>query len=233
LRHKKGGNNDLKKLCNGAKRNEAILTYLILNQSFDIMTDMMLFQIIAIFLLAAFYIIYITKMLMLKKQNIQGSILGKGQKPKEKAIFEIILKIFTFLIVPVQFGSVILSKYLYVSPFHSALHIIGLILLFIGVLLFLIAIITMRNNWRAGYNYEQDTQLVTNGIYRISRNPAFVGFDLLYIGGSLAFPNIINIVFSIFVIIIFHIQILGEEKFLADKFGDTYIKYKNKVRRYL
>jgi protein-S-isoprenylcysteine O-methyltransferase Ste14 len=223
----------LKKLRNGAKRNEAILTYLILNQSFDIITDMTLFQIIAIFLLVAFYIIYITKMLMLKKQNIQGNILGKGQKPKGKAIFEIILKIFTFLIVPVQFGSVILSKYLYVLPFYSVLLIIGLVLLLIGVLVFLIAIITMRNNWRAGYNYEQDTQLVTNGIYRISRNPAFVGFDLLYIGGSLAFPNVINIILTIIVIILFHIQILGEEKFLTDKFGKAYHEYKNNVRRYL
>jgi protein-S-isoprenylcysteine O-methyltransferase Ste14 len=148
-------------------------------------------------------------------------------------IFEIILKIFTSLIVPVQFGSVIFSEYLYALPFHSVLHIIGLFLLLIGDLVFLIAIITMRNNWRAGYNYEQDTQLVTNGIYRISRNPAFVGFNLLYMGGSLAFPNIINIVFTVVVVILFHIQILGEEKFLADKFGETYCEYKNKVRRYL
>ncbi len=60
-----------------------------------------------------------------------------------------------------------------------------------------------------------------------------VGFDLLYIGCALAYPNIINFVFTVILIIIFHIQILGEEKFLTEKFGESYLAYKNKVRRYL
>jgi hypothetical protein len=64
VRHKKGGDNDLKKLRSASG---AILTFLILNQSFDIIRDMTLFKIIALFLLAVFYIIYFTKMLMLKK----------------------------------------------------------------------------------------------------------------------------------------------------------------------
>jgi protein-S-isoprenylcysteine O-methyltransferase Ste14 len=194
---------------------------------------MTLFQVLTLVLLATFYIIYISKMLMLKMQNIQGNILGRGQKPKDKAVIEIILGFFTFLIVPIQFGSVIFSEYLYTLPFPTVLHIIGLVLLLSGNLFFLSAIITMRNNWRAGYNYEQDTQLVTNGIYRISRNPAFVGLDLLYFGGALSYPNIVNIAFSLVVVILFHIQILGEEKFLVDKFGKIYLEYKRKVRRYM
>jgi protein-S-isoprenylcysteine O-methyltransferase Ste14 len=194
---------------------------------------MSLFKVIAIVLLAAFYAVYIIKMFMLKKQNIQGALLGKGKKPKDAAFFEIVLKFMTFLVVPIQFGSVIFSDYIYKLPFPPVVNIIGLALVFAGNILFTTAIITMRNNWRAGYSYEQDTWLVTNGIYKISRNPAFAGFDLLYIGGSLAFPNIINIGFTVAVVILFHIQILGEEKFLADKFGETYLEYKYKVRRYL
>jgi protein-S-isoprenylcysteine O-methyltransferase Ste14 len=194
---------------------------------------MTLFQIIALVFLALFYVIYISKMLILKKQNIRGNILGRGKKPKDKLVIEIILRLFTFLIVPIQFGSVMFSNYFYNLSFSPVLHIIGLVLLLSGNLFFLSAIITMRNNWRAGYNYEQDTQLVTGGIYKISRNPAFVGFDLLYFGGAIAYPNIINLVFTFVVAILLHIQILGEEKFLVDKFGETYLEYKRRVRRYL
>lgn len=194
---------------------------------------MSLSKITAIFLLTFFYAVYITKMFILKRQNIQGNILGKGQKPKGKAVFEIVLKLFTFLIVPIQFGSVVFGDYIFNLPFPLAVNIAGFVFLIFGDLLFLSAIIKMRNNWRAGYSYEQDTQLVTNGIYRISRNPAFAGFDLLYIGGVLAYPNVINIAFTVVVVLLFHIQILGEEKFLADKFGENYLEYKRKVRRYL
>jgi len=191
------------------------------------------FRIITIFLLSAFYVIYITKMLVLKKQNIAGNILGKGRKPKEKLVLEIILKFFSFLMVPIQFGSVVFNDFLYGLHFHPVIRIFGLSLLFSGNLIFCIAVITMRNNWRAGYSFEQDTKLVTKGIYKISRNPAFVGFDLLYIGGAFAYPNILNFSFTIVLLILFHVQILGEEKFLIEKFGEPYLLYKNKVRRYL
>jgi protein-S-isoprenylcysteine O-methyltransferase Ste14 len=172
-------------------------------------------------------------MLMLKRQNIQGNILGKGEKPKSEAAFEKILKLFTFLMVPVQFGNVFFHDDIFILPFPFVVNIAGFVFLLLADVIFLSAVITMRNNWRAGYSYEQDTQLVTNGIYKISRNPAFVGFDFLYLGTALLYPNIINIVFTLVVIILFHIQILGEEKFLIGKFGERYLEYKSKVRRYV
>lgn len=39
----------------------------------------------------------------------------------------------------------------------------------------------MRDSWRAGISETDKTELVTEGIYQISRNSAFLGFDLLYI----------------------------------------------------
>ena len=40
----------------------------------------------------------------------------------------------------------------------------------------------MRDSWRAGISETDKTELVTEGIYQISRNPAFLRFDLLHIG---------------------------------------------------
>lgn len=187
----------------------------------------------ALILLSAFYLIYFTKMLMLQSKSIQGNILGKGEKPQGSFITEIVLRSITILIVPVQFGSAIWDKLIYSLPVFSAMREIGLVLMFCGVTIFLLAIVIMRNNWRAGFNQAQDTQLVTEGIYKFSRNPAFVGFDLLYLGCALAFPNIVNVALAIVAVVMFHVQILGEEKFLIEKFGKAYLDYKAKVRRYL
>ena len=190
-------------------------------------------KISAFVLLSTFYVIYFVKMLLLKRQNIQGNILGKGQKPKEKARFETILRFVTLLGVPIKFVSVIWAKLLWSIPMLPMIRYSGLILMLFGMIMFLLAVITLRNNWRAGYSYEQDTQLVTNGIYKFSRNTAFIGFDLIYIGCTLTFPNILNVTFAFLVVVMFHTQILGEEVFLSKKFGQNYLEYKAKVGRYI
>jgi len=74
---------------------------------------------------------------------------------------------------------------------------------------------------------------ITNGIYGYSRNPAFLGFDLVYLGLLMMYFNIVLLVFSIFSIVMLHLQILQEEKFLQEVFGKTYMDYKSKVMRYL
>jgi protein-S-isoprenylcysteine O-methyltransferase Ste14 len=103
----------------------------------------------------------------------------------------------------------------------------------LGAIAFVLAIVTMKTNWRAGFGDGQNTSLVTAGIYKYSRNPAFLGFDLLYIGCALAFPNVLNIAFAVLAVVLFHIQILGEEVFLKKTFGTEYEDYKAKTMRYL
>ena len=47
----------------------------------------------------------------------------------------------------------------------------------------------MRDSWRAGIPERDGTELVTGGLYAFSRNPAFLGFDLMYLGVFLLFAN--------------------------------------------
>ena len=91
----------------------------------------------------------------------------------------------------------------------------------------------MKENWRAGIDASQKTELVTRGIYRISCSPAFVGFDLLYIGVAMAFPNPVLIALTLAAISVFHLQILEEERYAVDIFGQPYADYARIVRRYL
>ena len=111
---------------------------------------------------------------------------------------------------------------------------IGIVLAALGDIFFIISVITMKDNWRAGISPDEQTKLVTNGIYRISRNPAFLGFDLVYIGILMMFFHWPLFVITTFALIIFHLQIVNvEEPFLLTAFGEEYINYKNKTNRYL
>lgn len=101
-----------------------------------------------------------------------------------------------------------------------------------GIISFLLAVVAMRDNWRAGIDASQKTELVTHGIYHVSRNPAFVGFDLFYIGITAMFPNPVLIFFSLASIVVFHLQILQEERYLAQVFGREYTDYRRWVKRY-
>ena len=91
----------------------------------------------------------------------------------------------------------------------------------------------MKDSWRAGIPDRDKTKLVTDGIYRYSRNPAFLGFDLQYIGILLMYFNLLTFIFTIFAATMLHLQILQEEQYLTATFGAEYQAYQRRVFRYL
>ncbi len=186
-------------------------------------------KIITLALMAVFYICYFAKMISQKKQGIQTDQLGKGKKGFVKFI-EVTLKGTTYLLPVMQ----IVSIALYLGTLHIALRIIGVVITALGVIIFIISVVQMKDNWRAGVQREEKTNLVTSGIYSISRNPAFLGFDLMYIGILFSFFNWYLCFATVFAVVLFHLQIVNvEEDFLIEAFGQEYLEYKKKVFRYL
>lgn len=188
----------------------------------------MIYKIFALLIMILFYSIYFGKMIIQKRQGIKTRQLGKGKNQHVRAV-EILLSIATLVIVPIQLISIILD----LTILNDNIRFIGFLVGILGDILFLISIITMKNSWRAGIPSEDNTKFVSNGIYKISRNPAFVGFDLMYIGVCLLYCNVLTIIFSLFAIIMLHFQIIQEEKYLEKTFGEKYITYKSKVFRYI
>lgn len=155
--------------------------------------------------------------------------MAKNKQKNKVFYIELILKIATYTIVIVE----IISLFAVPSQQPRIFIISGSILGIIGNIIFAIAVFTMQDSWRAGIAENDKTQIITKGIYQFSRNPAFLGFDCVYIGFVLMFFNVPLLFFSIFAIIMLHLQILQEEQYLTKVFGETYINYKNKVCRYL
>ena len=189
----------------------------------------MTMKIIALGLMAVFYGCYFAKMIHQKKQGIQTDQLGKGKEGFLKAI-EISLKIVTYLLPVLQIVSILF----YGGNAHRILRIAGVVIELSGVLAFVVSVLEMKDNWRAGVQREDETKLVTTGIYAISRNPAFLGFDLMYIGILITFFNWYLLFATIVAVTLFHLQIVNvEEDFLIEAFGEEYLCYKRKVCRYL
>ena len=188
----------------------------------------MIYQIVAILILAAFYSFYIAKIIIQKKQSIKTNQMGIGNKPRKGLIIERIMSVATVLTCMLGVLSIFLVKKYPIAEIRIAGIVIGVI----AVVFFALATITMKNSWRVGIP-EEKTSLITNGIYKWSRNPAFVGFDLLYLSNILMFFNIPLVVVSVWAVVMLHLQILQEERYLASAFGAEYLAYRRRVLRYL
>ena len=188
----------------------------------------MVFMITALALMASFYICYFAKMISQKKQGIDTDQLGKGKVGFVKFI-EVTLKTSTYLLPAIEVASIIF----YAGSVNIGIRIAGVTITTLGVVAFIVSVLQMKDNWRAGVQREEKTELVTTGIYCVSRNPAFLGFDLMYIGIVITFFNWYLCVATCIVMVLFHLQIVNvEEDFLIEAFGDEYIKYRKKVCRY-
>ena len=143
----------------------------------------MAIQIAALAILAAFYGVYLGKMLAQRRRGIRTDQMARGNKRGRLFWTELLLKGVTCAVALAEAACAL-------ADWNSAptwLRWLGLGLAAAGVGVFAASVYTMRDSWRAGIPREGETELVTAGIYRFSRNPAFLGFDLTYLGLLLPF----------------------------------------------
>ncbi|HEY1265669.1 MAG TPA: isoprenylcysteine carboxylmethyltransferase family protein [Candidatus Binatia bacterium] len=82
--------------------------------------------------------------------------------------------------------------------------------------------------------YRPSTAIVASGPYRFSRNPLYVSLTLLYVGLTLVFNTWWGFILLLPVLIVMHFGVIArEERYLENKFGETYRNYRARVRRYL
>ncbi len=78
------------------------------------------------------------------------------------------------------------------------------------------------------------TTVVTDGAYRFTRNPMYLGLTLALIGAALLFGSVSPLLtIPVFIIWITIRYILAEEEFMAESVGQPYLDYKQKVRRWI
>ncbi len=183
---------------------------------------------LALTVLALFYTVYFAKMLIQHKHGIKTRQIGR-RKEKDIHTVELLMGIATLAAPAAQLLSIAFGW----SCMPSGARFTGFLIGMLGDIIFLISVVCMKDSWRAGIPDKDKTELVTNGIYKFSRNPAFLGFDFMYAGVLLMYFNPLTAVFSLFAAVTLHLQILQEEKYLTSVFGSSYTAYKSRVFRYL
>ena len=158
------------------------------------------------------------------------SIRGKSVK----LTLSILLSSLIFLLLLLRLAPVETSWIIELDIFAtSVFRYIAYGLVVTGFILGLLSLIVMKNSWRVGIKYDQKTELVTTGIFKFSRNPYFLSYDILFLGYVVLFPSVILIILFVTLAIIFHKMILDEEKYLQTVHGDKYQVYKSRVNRYI
>ena len=183
---------------------------------------------LALLVLAVFYGIYLVKQWRQKRRGIQNMQFGRGKDAQAHTV-ETLMGIATVGIIPAQLLSITFGW----SHLPANARFTGFCVGMVGDLIFLISVLCMKDSWRAGIPDKDKTELVTDGIYAYSRNPAFLGFDLQYIGVLFMYFNLLTGIFTIFAIVMLHLQILQEERHLSAAFGAEYLAYRQQVLRYL
>jgi protein-S-isoprenylcysteine O-methyltransferase Ste14 len=167
-------------------------------------------------------------------QGVQVFVLAKGKSLPER-LLEIVLMP-ALILWSLQIGFTVFGVSLIPAPMFWEMpvaQLIGIILCAAGLVMFIFALISFGSSWRVGIDEEHSDALITGGIFAVTRNPIFLFMDLYFAGTFLVFPNWFFLVFLLLSAAGIHRQILNEEKFLRGKYGEEYVEYTRKVRRYL
>ncbi|GEM_PF-266003 len=120
------------------------------------------------------------------------------------------------------------------TPFDGLFVVAGIAMYVLGIILALWARGSMMHFWGIPGEHASVSQnkLVTEGAFRISRNPIYVGFAFIYIGFCIAIKSWL-VILRIPLLVYFYKSALKEEKLLEKSFGEKYLAYKTRVPRFL
>ena len=118
------------------------------------------------------------------------------------------------------------------SEVPRLLQLVALCFWGFGFLLLYLGRFTMGDSFRLG-TPKEGTHLNTAGLFRLSRNPMYVGMYATMAASSLYTLNPIVIGLGAFVVAVHHRIVLAEERYLHSVFGREYSEYSSGVRRYI
>jgi protein-S-isoprenylcysteine O-methyltransferase Ste14 len=137
--------------------------------------------------------------------------------------------------IPVLWGAMVIQSWGINISFVDvprALQLIALLFWVWGFAFLYLGRFTMRDSFRLG-TPKEDTSLRTDGLFRMSRNPMYVGVYLTIAASTLYTLNPLIILLGIFVIAVHHRIVRAEEKHLRNVFGREYSEYCSRVRQYI
>lgn len=192
----------------------------------------------AFFFVLVFYFItfFLRSYLLWKKTGVNAMVFDTTDDAHgfNGRLFKFIAIIELVVIAIYSFGG---NWYDYLLPFwyleKNYLEIVGWILLHFSLVWVFIAQLHMDDSWRIGIDQKNKSELVTHGLFSISRNPIFFGILIADVGLFLIAPNAFTLLVAVLSFTVVQTQVRLEEDFLKKSQGSEYQKYLGKVRRWI
>ena len=131
----------------------------------------------------------------------------------------------------------LISRYFLQANFSlTVINVFALVFLIIAAIIIILSINKFRETKTtiSPLKLNKTSSLVSNGIYRYTRNPMYLGLLLMLFSSDLFLKNFISfLILPLFILSITKNQILPEEEALENIFGEKYKNYKKKVRRWI
>ena len=172
-------------------------------------------------------------------RNINPIVIGGGKKGLLLAIELAALVGLVAWMIEVLLCALHLGIRVFPSPLDSQLvssvaaKSIGVAFVTLGLILFGLAFVSFGDSWRVGFDVRTPGALVTTGVFAVSRNPIYVALDLWFNGIFLINGTLIFLIFAVLAVAALHWQILQEEVFLQNLYGQPYRSYCARTGRYL
>jgi len=120
-----------------------------------------------------------------------------------------------------------------IFPVGSLPFVVGTPFVLVGGLLFGGALWTMRAHDKHPSHADEPPELITEGPFRYSRNPIYVGHTLVHIGASVVLNSVWPLVTLLPLLGYLRRVVQREEARLEALFGTDYVRYQRRVRRWL
>jgi protein-S-isoprenylcysteine O-methyltransferase Ste14 len=139
--------------------------------------------------------------------------------------------LFVFPIV----GSLIVEWFLPTSFIHGPLRwILGTLMFGAGVGLNVGGFMTQRRAGTDPIPFNPSTKIVSHGLYRFTRNPMYIGFALWTVGLAILCSSVWMLLAApVGLVLVDRLVVVREERYLERKFGEEYLRYKQRVRRWI
>lgn len=173
--------------------------------------------------------IVVTRVLLLRQEGVEA--MKFGQIDKTDFFIPPFALFYFYIVFAAAFGWPTVGGG---GFFHSEpIAWVGVLFCLTGLLLLLWSVVSFGRSFRVGIDSERPDGLIAAGIFAFSRNPIYLAFAIILIGEFLILPNWITLIYLVAATWLFHRQVLREEGYLREHYGQVYIDYCSRVRRYV
>ena len=171
----------------------------------------------------------ITRVLLMRRSGIWAMHFGKIDK--KDFLIPPFAFFYFYIVFAAAFGLPTVSQQQFFDS--EALSWVGVFLCGVGLLLFLLSLVSFGSSFRVGIDADHPDKLIRTGVFALSRNPIYVAFWIIMLGQFLVFTNWLLLVYLGAATWLFHRQVLREEAYLIQHYGKEYSEYRARVRRYV